>query len=39
VTGYFAIHVLLDLVKKGRLVWFSYYTWAAGALVVILHLV
>ncbi len=38
-TGYVAIHFLLDLVKKGKLVWFSYYTWIAGVLVIILHLV
>ena len=38
-TGYVAIHFLLDLVKKGKLVWFSYYTWAIGALVILLHVV
>ena len=38
-TGYVAIHFLLDLVKKGKLVWFSYYTWIAGVLVIVLHLV
>lgn len=38
VTGYLAIHLLLDAVKKGRLTWFSYYTWAVGALVIALHL-
>lgn len=38
-TGYVAIRVLLDLVRKGKLIWFSYYTWTVGALVVILHLV
>lgn len=38
-TGYFAIHFLLELVKKGKLVWFSYYTWVVGAVVVFLHLV
>lgn len=38
-TGYLAIHLLLDLVKKGRLIWFSYYTWIVGALVIILHVV
>lgn len=38
-TGYMAIHFLLDLVKKGKLVWFSYYTWIIGAVVIILHIV
>lgn len=38
-TGYFAIHLLLEIVKKGKLVWFSYYTWFIGALVIILSLV
>ncbi|HKM43243.1 MAG TPA: undecaprenyl-diphosphatase UppP [Limnochordia bacterium] len=38
-TGYLAIHFLLDLVKRGKLVWFSYYTWIVGALVIILHVV
>lgn len=37
-TGYIAIHFLLDLVRKGKLIWFSYYTWFIGVLVVILHL-
>jgi undecaprenyl-diphosphatase len=37
-TGYLAIHFLLDLAKKGRLVWFAYYTWLVGALVIVLHL-
>jgi undecaprenyl-diphosphatase len=38
-TGYLAIYFLLDLAKKGRLVWFSYYTWSVGALVIILHVI
>ena len=38
-TGYLAIYFLLDLVRKGRLVLFSYYTWIVGALVIILHVV
>lgn len=38
-TGYLAIHFLLDIVRKGRLIWFSYYTWAVGALVIALHLI
>lgn len=37
-TGYFAIRFFLNLVRKGRLVWFSYYTWIVGGLVIVLHL-
>lgn len=37
-TGYLAIHFLLNLIKKGKLVWFSYYTWFLGSLVIVLHL-
>jgi len=36
VTGYGAIRLLLQVVRRGRLVWFSYYTWAVGLLVLIL---
>lgn len=36
ITGYLAIHLLLDLVKRGKLVWFSYYTWFVGTLVIVL---
>lgn len=39
ITGYFAIRFLLELIKKGKLVWFSYYTWFMGALVIILNIV
>lgn len=38
ITGYLAIHLLLELVKRGKLVWFSYYTWALGILVVLLNI-
>lgn len=37
-TGYVAIRFLLDLVKKGRLIWFSYYTWLVGALILVMQL-
>jgi len=36
VTGYLAIRLLLEVVRRGRLVWFSYYTWLIGILVLIL---
>mgnify|MGYP001352865530 CR=1 FL=1 len=36
VTGYAAIRLLLQVVRRGRLVWFSYYTWIVGLLVLIL---
>lgn len=39
ITGYFAIRFLLELIKRGKLVWFSYYTWFIGALVIVLNLV
>lgn len=38
ITGYAAITFFLQLVRKGRLVWFSYYTWLVGGLVIVLHL-
>ncbi len=38
-TGYVAIQFLLDMIKKGKLIWFSYYTWAIGALVIALHVI
>ncbi|HBG01957.1 MAG TPA: undecaprenyl-diphosphatase [Firmicutes bacterium] len=38
ITGFMGIRFLLDLVQKGKLVWFSYYTWLVGVLVVVLHL-
>ncbi len=36
-TGYFAIRLLLNFVRKGRLIVFSYYTWAVGLLVVLIN--
>lgn len=39
ITGYLAIHLLLDLVKRGKLIWFSYYTWFIGALVILLSFI
>lgn len=38
-TGYLAIHLLLNLIRRGKLVWFSYYTWFVGALVVVLSII
>jgi undecaprenyl-diphosphatase len=37
-TGYLAIKLLLNFVRKGRLVIFSYYTWFVGLLVLVLGL-
>ena len=34
-TGYLAIRMLLAVIRGGRLVWFSYYTWFVGLLVLI----
>jgi len=38
VTGYLAIRFFLRLVRRGKLIWFSYYTWLVGAVVIIVHL-
>lgn len=37
VTGYLAIRFFLDLLRRGKLVWFSYYTWVIGGLVILLQ--
>lgn len=39
VTGYLAIHLLLNLIRRGKLVWFSYYTWFIGAIIVVLGII
>lgn len=36
-TGYFAIRLLLQFVRRGRLIVFSYYTWFVGLLVIFMH--
>ncbi len=38
VTGYFAIKLLLNILRRRNLVIFSYYTWFVGLLVVFLSL-
>lgn len=38
VTGFLAIKLLLNFVRRGRLVMFSYYTWFVGLLVLVLSL-
>ena len=38
ISGYFAIVLLLDFVKRGKLSWFSYYTWALGVVALFLLL-
>lgn len=35
ITGYIAILLLLQVMKKGRLIYFSYYTWGVGLLFVL----
>ncbi|NLJ72933.1 MAG: undecaprenyl-diphosphatase UppP [Syntrophomonadaceae bacterium] len=37
IFGYFAIRVVLRLVRKGRLSYFSYYCWAVAALTLGAH--
>jgi len=39
VTGYLTIHLLLNLIRRGKLVWFSYYTWFVGTVVVVLGII
>ena len=34
IVGYFAIQILLKVIKKGKLHLFSFYCWAVGALVI-----
>lgn len=34
-SGYGAIHALLRMVRRGRLWWFTLYTWAVGAWVLL----
>ncbi|HOB08116.1 MAG: undecaprenyl-diphosphate phosphatase [Limnochordia bacterium] len=36
VSGYFAIRLLLNFVRRGRLTVFSYYTWIVGLIVLLL---
>lgn len=38
-TGYAAIGLLLNVIKRRKLIWFAYYTWAVGAMVVLLSLI
>ena len=39
ISGYFAIRFLVDLIKKKKLYYFSYYCWAAGILIILYSLV
>jgi len=38
-AGIFAIKTLINLIKKGKLFYFSYYTWTAGTIVIISALI
>jgi len=38
IVGYFAIEVLIEVIKKSKLYLFSFYCWAVGIVVVILEL-
>ncbi|HHW11030.1 MAG TPA: undecaprenyl-diphosphate phosphatase [Firmicutes bacterium] len=38
ITGYLAIRLLLHLVQRGRLIFFSYYTWLVGLFTIIYSL-
>jgi undecaprenyl-diphosphatase len=35
-TGYLAIRLLLDMIKKGRFQYFAYYCFAVGLLFLVL---
>ena len=35
-TGFAAIQLLLLVVRRGRLTWFSYYTWGLGTIILVL---
>jgi len=37
IVGYFAIHLLLEVIKKSRLHLFSFYCWAIGITVIAAH--
>jgi len=39
VVGYFSIRLLLELIKKCKLKYFSYYVWALAALILVDYLV
>lgn len=39
ISGLFAIKALINLIKKEKLYYFSFYTWAAGLIVIIVSLV
>ena len=34
VSGYLALRVLLEIIKKGRLDYFAYYCWLVGLIVI-----
>jgi len=34
VTGFAAVAILMRMLRQGRLVWFAYYCWALGAVVL-----
>ncbi len=38
ISGLFAIRALINLIKKEKLYYFSFYTWAAGLIVIIVSL-
>jgi undecaprenyl-diphosphatase len=38
VVGYFALRMLLAAVRRAKLIYFSYYVWAVGILVIVLAL-
>ena len=39
ISGLFAIRTLISLIKKEKLYYFSFYTWAVGLIVIIISLI
>lgn len=39
ISGYFAIKLLVDLINKRKLYYFSYYCWGAGLFIIIYSLI
>ncbi|ABB16228.1 undecaprenyl-diphosphate phosphatase [Carboxydothermus hydrogenoformans] len=36
-SGYFAVKFMLEILRKGKLTWFSYYVWILGVTILVLQ--
>ena len=36
-SGYFAVKFMLEILRKGKLTWFSYYVWILGVIILVLQ--